>query len=250
MDRLVRKHLRQPLKKGTKREYYFEEYLIYTQKEADKHKLHYKPWQECQAGDYGLSDDGYVAVCIKRREYGKKTNYVFPFGQVFSGRNRKLLYEPHRKTGSYTAITAKSFQEQAKGKRQYKNFVKAYAIQFITGSLDYEQLGKIFSPTDQNPTAKTKNLLKKGYVKEMIDEELRSILTKKEVDEGTVLDMIKKAHDVADGKADPANMLRAAENLMKILGMTDRKKPQVHEIEGEFMSLSEIENTLQVEEPK
>jgi hypothetical protein len=62
--------------------------------------------------------------------------------------------------------------------------------------------------------------------------------------------MIKKAHDVADGKADPANMLRAAEDLMKILGMTDRKKPQVHEIEGEFMSLSEIENTLQVEEPK
>ena len=85
MDKLVRKHLRQPLKKGVKREYYWEEYLIYTEKEAKDHKIPYKAWQDCNMGDFGLSDDGYVAVCIKRREYEKYTNYVFPYGQVFGG---------------------------------------------------------------------------------------------------------------------------------------------------------------------
>ena len=250
MDKLVRKHLKQQLRKGSKREYYWEEYLIYTEEEAKKHKMVYKPWQDCKAGDFGLSDDGYVALCIKRREYAKNTNYVFPFGQVFSGRNRKLLYEPHRKTGSYAAITAKTFEDQNRGRRAYKNFAKAYAIQFVSGNLDYKALGKIFDKNDGDPTAKAKSLLKKEYVKEMIDDELKKILAEKGIDEGSVLDMIKDAHEVANNKADPANMMRAAEVLVKILGLYERKKPEIHQIEGEFMSLSEIEDKLMIDEPK
>jgi len=250
MDKLVRKHLRQPLKKGVKREYYWEEYLIYTEKEAKDHKIPYKAWRDCNMGDFGLSDDGYVAVCIKRREYEKYTNYVFPYGQVFGGPKKKLLYEPHRKTGSYASITAQTFEDKYRRNRQYKNFAKAYAIQFVSGNLDYDKLGKIFSPTDGNPSAKTKSLLKKEYVKEMIDDELKKILAEKEIDEGSVLDMIKKAHEVANDKLDPANMMRAAEVLVKILGLYDRKQPDIHQIEGEFMSLAEIEDTLAIDGEK
>ena len=84
----------------------------------------------------------------------------------------------------------------------------------------------------------------------MIDDELKKILAEKEIDEGSVLDMIKKAHEVANDKLDPANMMRAAEVLVKILGLYDRKQPDIHQIEGEFMSLAEIEDTLAIDGEK
>ena len=36
---------------------------------------------EAQEGQYGISDDGYVAECIYRKEYGDKVEYTYPYGR-------------------------------------------------------------------------------------------------------------------------------------------------------------------------
>ena len=69
MDRLVRRHLKKALVKGAKREYYEKEYIIYKEEEAKARRIYIKPWKECEPGDWGLSDDGYVSQCTKKRIY-------------------------------------------------------------------------------------------------------------------------------------------------------------------------------------
>jgi hypothetical protein len=64
VEKLVRRHLKQALTKGAKREYYEKEYLIYTEKEAKGRRILVKPWKDCVPGDWGLSDDGYVSQCL------------------------------------------------------------------------------------------------------------------------------------------------------------------------------------------
>ena len=48
-------------------------YPIYTESEAIDRDIGYKPWKDCSVGDYGISDDGYIAECVKRTKYKKQT---------------------------------------------------------------------------------------------------------------------------------------------------------------------------------
>jgi hypothetical protein len=247
MDRITRKHLVNPLKKGVKREYYEREYVIFTQKEADKNKIKYKHWRECNPGDYGISDDGYVSVCLKRREYKKGVNLVFPFGQAFSSTKSKFEYLPRRETGNFSNIGHKSWMDQNKTRTQYRNFAKAYAIQFAAGSIDYEQLGRVFSADERMPAVKARLLLKKPYVREMVEEELQKILTDGGITKEKVVEMLKSSFTKAEELDQPSNMLRAAENFMDIYGMKAKDQPK-GTMEAEIVSLSEIERSIQIED--
>jgi hypothetical protein len=250
MDIIRRKHLRNKLTKGSKREYYEREYNIYRREEATEGGIQFVNWRSVDIGGWGLTDDGWVAECLKRRVYKEKTNLVFSFGQAWYNpktKHGKCEYEPHRKTGSYTMVTPKTPWETKKGKKEYKNFVKAYVAQFVQGNIDYKVLGQIFGD-DKNHEVKARLLLKKEYVKEMIDEELKKVFEEKGITEGTVVEMIQNAHDVAAEKKDPSNMLRAAENFVKIFGM-DRKKEDKSQFDAEFTSLESIQDAIMLNEP-
>ena len=52
MDRIIRKHLKYPLRKGAKRIVYEQAYEIYTKDEAKERNIDYKHWRECKKGDY------------------------------------------------------------------------------------------------------------------------------------------------------------------------------------------------------
>ena len=58
-------------------------YTIYNKQEADDKGIAYKKWQDAYKGEYGISDDEYVAKVISRRIYkasdGRKNVYLrFP----------------------------------------------------------------------------------------------------------------------------------------------------------------------------
>jgi len=55
-------------------------YNIYTKDEFDKPYIY---WKDCNAGDWGISDDGYISECIARNEYETSTEMVFPYGKQF-----------------------------------------------------------------------------------------------------------------------------------------------------------------------
>tara|TARA_X000001382_G_scaffold64136_1_gene44399 strand:- start:1855 stop:2676 length:822 start_codon:yes stop_codon:yes gene_type:complete len=247
MDRIVRKHLRQKLVKGSKREYYEKAYNIYTLEEAKKNKLDYKYWKEAKAGEYGLTDDNYVAKCIKRRTYSGRVNVVYPFGQQFINKSGsgKLEYEPHKFSGSFSMISSKKAWETKKGKTLYKQFAKIYALMTLAGKVNYQKLGKALGDSEALPSAKAKALLKKEWMQDMVNEEIKKHLDKKGIDEGNVIDMINEAYEIAKTKKDPSNMLRASENFVNILGMkASTKDLGVDHMAVEGVSLESIVDTL------
>jgi hypothetical protein len=249
VDIIKRKHLKNKLTKGAKREYYSREYKIYRKEEAAEHNIQFVNWRTVDVGQWGLTDDGWVAECTKRKQYQKKTNIVFSFGQVWYNpktKYGKCEYEPHRATGSYSMVSSKPAWQTHKGKSRYKNFVKVYVAQMLKDNINYKILGEVFGES-KNHDIKARLLLKKEYVKEMIDKELKKVFDEKGISEGTVIDMIQNAHNVASGKADASNMLRAAENFVKILGMDDKKK-ETDTFEGEIATLERIQDVLTLDE--
>ena len=53
-------------------------FRVYTKAEAKGKGLKWKHWGEAKEGEYGISDDGYVAECIYRKVYGEKVEYTYP----------------------------------------------------------------------------------------------------------------------------------------------------------------------------
>jgi|TARA_Y100000310_G_scaffold321006_1_gene378062 hypothetical protein len=260
MERLFRRHWK--LTGDGSRRYYEREYTIYTKDEADNEGVHYKPWKSCREGDWGLSSDGYVAKCIKRREYKSKPgvypkgvsyNLVFPYGQAFYSSSYpergSLEYRKHEETGTYTSVSSKSSWELERGRTRTRNFVQAYVKQYLGGKLNYEVLGKIYRGDEKNPTIRAKSLLKKKYIKDMIDKELSVILTDKGIDEGTVFDMLLEAAEMAREKEQASNLLRVAENLIDIFGMKS-KKEVTQEFEADVTFLEGIEDKMRLEGAK
>ena len=122
-------------------------------------------------GGWGASDDGFVSRCVKRKQYAEGVNYIFPFGQAWtnkSGRG-KLEYLPHLESGNFWGTTTKPHHELKKKNIQYKNYVTAYVKMFIAGHIDHNTLGRIFWKDEQKPRWKSKALLKKRFVQQMID---------------------------------------------------------------------------------
>jgi|TARA_R100000789_G_scaffold90334_1_gene87811 hypothetical protein len=257
MEKLVRRHW--DITTDGSRRYYEREYLIYTKDEADNKGIHYKSWKRCRGGDWGLSTDGYVAECIKRREYKSKRgvypkgvsfNLVFPYGQAFYSERYpergSLEYRKHEQTGTYTSVSSRPTWELERDRTRTKNFVRAYVKQYLGGKLNYSVLGRIYRSDEDNPVVRAKSLLKKKYVKDMIDKELSEILTSKGIDEGTVFDMLIEAADMARQKEQASNLLRVAENLMDIFGMK-AKKEVTQEFEADVTFLEGIEEKMRLE---
>ena len=253
MERLNRRHWEDI---GGRRKYYEKEYIIYTKEEAEREKISFRPWHKCRGNDWGISDDGYVARCIKRgrcRSKGSSENrayyYSFPFGQAFYDTaypSSKLEYGRHKETGSYSKVPAKSEWEPEQNRTRTRNFVGAYVKQYLGGKLDHEQLGKIYRHDEKKPAVTAKALLKKRYIKEMIDKELESVLVDKGVTQGTVIDMLLESADMARNKEQAANLLRAAENLIDIFGMKS-KKEEKQDFTADLTYLGDIEETVLLE---
>ena len=260
MERLLRRHWR--LTRYGKRRYYEKEYKIYTKSEADNEGIDYKPWQSCRKGDWGLSTDGYVAECLKRRKYNSKPgiypsgvsyNLVFPYGQAFYSSKYpdrgNLEYRKHEKSGNYGAVSTKEGWELERDRTRTRNFVQAYVKQYIGGKLNYEVLGRIYRSDEPLPTVKAKALLKKKYIKDMIDKELEQILTEKGINEGTVFDMLIEAAQMSRDKEQPANLLRVAENFIDIFGMKAKKEVS-REFEADINILDSLDDQVRLESNK
>ena len=82
----------------------------------------------------------------------------------------------------------------------------------------------------------------------MIEEKLKEILTSKGITQELVLDLHLEAIEVARGKLDPSNMLRATENLMDLLEMNPGKRITTESVE--FGISSSIADQIASEEKK
>jgi len=198
-------------------------YPIYKEKEAKERNITYKPWKDADIGDNALSDDGYVANVLSRREYtdntGRKNIYMrFPFGYTFFSPKHKTkpLYVQGRKTN--VTMTGKPYiQVQSK-----QNKMKALAMMFALKP-DYEQaiewaLGEV----NDSQKRKWKRTMKTEIFQGMVREELAKRLTEHGLDEDYTLDLLKEAIELAQGKKDISNLLKAVDNLQDMHGMKEK----------------------------
>ena len=198
-------------------------YPIYKEKEAKERGITYKPWKQASIGDNALSDDGYVANVLSRREYvdntGRKNIYMrFPFGYTFFSPKHKTkpLHAKGRKTN--VTMTGKSYLEVQSKQRKMKALAMMFALK-----PDYEQaiewaLGEV----NDSQRRRWKRVMKTETFQGMVREELGKRLVEHGLDEDYTLDLLKQAIELAQDKKDISNLLKAVDNLQDMHGMKEK----------------------------
>jgi hypothetical protein len=219
MDKIVRKI------KGIKKTYF-----VYTEDEAKEEGLSYKYWKDVDIGEYGITDDGYVAVCIGRKEYIESQGRCRAFIKLSCGvgwgtKTSKLLYEPNKEFGLYSQVKPDYWVRKEIRSTRFKNAVTAYVEQLLsTNAIDWTTIGNIYRPDQRVPEATIRRLFKQQEVREVIDDKLKKVMLDRGISQELVLDLHLEAIEIARRKNDPSNMLRGTENLMDLLEMKPGKK--------------------------
>jgi len=207
-----------------------KEYTVYDKE--DKYIPEHVHWQECDEGDYGLSDDGYVSKCIYRNKYKKGTLVTFPYGRQWIGRNRKLEFKPHWESGNMNHVSTRSYSEIEATSNRAELAIDAYVAYKVAGEKpDMDKIGVLYRPDQKEPQIAAKRLFKLKETKQMIKDKLKEVLTDKGVDEGYVIDVMKDAVIVAKMKEDSGSMIRAAKEMSVFLDMAPHKTQQTETLE-------------------
>jgi len=221
MEKLKRK-----LKKGTR------VYNIYSQQEAEEAGLDYSHWKQSKMGEYALSDDGFVGKCIGRKDYTDKKGRVKTFvrlayGANWAGNTNKIQYLVNKECGVYNQANPKAnnWVERESNMTRTKNLVNAYVGQLTsTKKVDYNQLGMIYRPDQQQPAATVRRVLKQEIIKKMVEKKLREVLSEKGINNSSVLDTMLEGLDIARAKQDVTNMIKISDAFMELLEMKPNKK--------------------------
>ena len=110
-------------------------YQIYRQKEADKKDLDYKYWRKANEGEYGLSDDNYVAKVISKSIYKPTSIYIrFPYGYTFFNPNYTSVMLNANGRRANNTISGKTHWEVISNGQKMKNLAMVYAQ-----TMDYDK---------------------------------------------------------------------------------------------------------------
>tara|TARA_R110000824_G_scaffold255098_1_gene444063 strand:+ start:867 stop:1652 length:786 start_codon:yes stop_codon:yes gene_type:complete len=205
-------------------------YKVYTQEEAENNGIVYVHWKKASVGNYAVTDDGYVGLCIGRKNYTDKKGRVKTFirlchGANWAGNTNTIEYLINKACGVYSQANPRSWQEREARKTRTKNLVNAYVGQALSASnFDYEKLGKIYRPDQSSPRATVKRILKQEFVKDMIEKKLKEVMKEKGISKSSVVDTMLEAIEIARQKQDVSNMLKACDYFMELLEMKPSKK--------------------------
>ena len=200
-------------------------YKIRTKDEASNEGIVYKHWKDAKEGDYAVSDDGYIGKVIKTKQYRSSNkrvrNYIrMPWGyifyspvcdnQAFNARGRKSIH---------TLSGKREIEVKAK-KQQMKDAALFYAIQPNAEVVIDAVYGSIKAAKRRT----IKRWMKSEVFKSMVKEERIKLLKDNAFGEEDVVTMLKEAIEMAKGKSDVSNYMRAIENIQSMLGMNDKDK--------------------------
>ncbi len=205
---------------------------VWTQEEAEKEEIAFKPWKDCQPGEYGLSDDGYVGICLKRKFYpdkrrksGGATVIFMIYGGAWLNKKSYISYIERRDTNSFTRTVARTSDDLNARRTSTKAAVFMAAQQFIqNGKIDYDFIGQKIRPDQASPGATMRRLFKSKRVQKMLEQRITEALKPLGITEATVVERLDEAYMMAHKKQDLPNMLRSTENFRDILQM---KQPSV-----------------------
>jgi hypothetical protein len=194
-------------------------YTIFREKEAKDKEINYKYWREADEGEYGLSDDKYVAKVISRSVYKPTSVYVrFPFGYAFY--NPKYSSTKLKASGrkSNNTISGKTHWEVLSNGQTMKNLAMVYAQ-----TMDFDKtIDHVFDNPSLNKRKTWKHRMKKENFKNMVRDELQKLLQDHGMTEAYTLDLLEETIKKAKDKGDVTNLMRAVDNLQDMHGMKDK----------------------------
>ncbi len=189
------------------------------------------------------TDDGYAVDCLKVDRYmtkkGKElVSIVMSVGRMIATRNSKFLWERKREVRSFANAGYKTYSEKDIKKTRVKSFVVQYVKMFLQGKVNYDILADVVGSK-----IRLKKYLKDEKIKEMIKEEINQVLSKQGITAEFVLEQFKEAIEMAKNNRDPGAVLRAAENLAKMLEMYPTQTKQIQTLE--YSLDANIQNMIQ-----
>ena len=221
-------------------------YEIYERKEADNKNLQYKYWREANEGEYGISDDEYVAKVISKSIYGPSSTYIrFPYGYTF--------FNPKYVTVKLKAKGRKANNTHS-GKKYWDVLCKQEKMKSLAlvqaHTLDYNKtIELVFGNPSVNQKRTWKRRMKTERFKEMMKKELAILLKEHGMTEEYTLQLLSDTIQTAKSKGDVTNLMRAVDNLQDMHGMKD--KNQVKTVEQiEATSNVKLIDELREEEDK
>jgi len=222
---------------------------VYTSKEAEEEGVEFKYWKSCRPGDWGVTDDEWVTECLDEYKSKNTTQLVFSCGRVWVNERSKFEFAPRLRTGNFYGTSTDTWQEQEMKRTRTKRAVTAYAHMFLSGKpVDWNFIGEIYRPDQQRPDLTVRRLFKEKEIERLIDKKIRELGDERGITEDTAFEWIEKAAEMAKEKKDPSNLMRAAENLIKIFGMEPKKQIMTDTMEIDLSR--QIEGTIEKEQAR
>tara|TARA_B100001287_G_scaffold257308_1_gene242837 strand:- start:1031 stop:1777 length:747 start_codon:yes stop_codon:yes gene_type:complete len=194
-------------------------YAVLKKEEADEKNLSYKHWREADEGEYGLSDDNYVAKVISKSVYKPTSVYVrYPYGYTFYNPNYTSVRLKASGRKSNTTISGKTNWEVLTSGQKMKNLAMVYAQ-----TMDYDKaIEHVFDNPSDNQKIMWKRRMKKEKFKDMVREELQALLNEHGLTEDYTLQLLEETIRKAKDKGDITNLMRAVDNLQDMHGMKEK----------------------------
>jgi hypothetical protein len=194
-------------------------YRVFDKKEADSNEINYKYWREANEGEYGLSDDDYVAKVISKSKYKPTSVYIrFPYGYTFYNPNYSSVKFNANGRRANNTISGKTHWEVISNGQKMKNLAMVYAQ-----TMDYDKtINHVLNNPSDNQKIMWKRRMKKEKFKDMVRDELQKLLQEHGLTEAYTLELLEETIKKAKDKGDVTNLMRAVDNLQDMHGMKDK----------------------------
>lgn len=224
-----------------------KDYIIYTKEEADSKGIQYKYWLDAEKeGEYVLSDNDFVVPVIKIKDYmdykGRVRRwYKFPLMDIFGLPRAKFEWNLDRLLhGGYNNF---KIPKTDKPSDVVYTFLRTYLYQLIyEGKVDYSLLTKIITRGKSNAPWISKNLLRKGRIRSMLDKEVEAFFKKYNITQETVVQIYEKARQIAEEKGNSKDLISIADRYAEFLNMKEQNKKSLPPMEYTEKSLDEVIN--------
>ena len=194
-------------------------YTVFDKKEADFNKVSYKYWRKANEGEYGISDDNYVAKVISKSKYKPTSVYIrFPYGYTFFNPNYSSVKLNAGGRRANNTISGKTQWEVITNGQKMKNLAMVYAQ-----TMDYDKtINHVIDNPSDNQKIMWKRRMKKEKFKDMVRDELQKLLQEHGLTEGYTLELLEETIKKAKDKGDITNLMRAVDNLQDMHGMKEK----------------------------
>lgn len=194
-------------------------YVIFREEEATQRNIQYKHWRDADEGEYGISDDGYVAKVISKSTYKPTSVYIrYPFGYTFYNPRYTSVKLKASGRKSNATISGKTHWEVLSKGQKMKNLAMVYAQ-----TMDYDKsIDHVLDNPSSNQRIMWKKRMKKEKFKDMVRDELQKLLQEHGLTEAYTLNLLEETIRKAKDKGDITNLMRAVDNLQDMHGMKEK----------------------------